>query len=157
MPMSGCRYTLPCKVDTVSISDQARVARSELGYKKDRSSSKGAISINVTRGNLMMVAQCVMADMKTYLDGVMVLVGKTLAIQKMSVTLINTYLYSSLLSTVNTLPSTPSPLSLSPSTTAGYGIQYTPMPGVTTMELVSATPLPEVVPVLSTASNEHSI
>ena len=75
--MSGCRYTLPCKVDTVSISDQARVARSELGYKVDKSSSNGAISINVTRGNLMMVAQCVMADMKTYLDGLMVRVGKT--------------------------------------------------------------------------------
>ena len=76
VPMSGCRYTLPCKVDTVSISDQARVARSELGYKVDKSSSNGAISINVTRGNLMMVAQCVMADMATYLDGVMVRVGK---------------------------------------------------------------------------------
>ena len=80
MPMSGCRYRFPCKVDTVSISDQAKVARSELGYKVDKSSSNGAISINVTRGNLMMVAQCVMADMKTYLDGVMVRVGKTLAI-----------------------------------------------------------------------------
>ena len=59
-------------------------AKIELGYKVDKvdkSSSNGAISINVTRRNLMMVAQCVMADMKTYLDGVMVRVGKTLAIQ----------------------------------------------------------------------------
>ena len=54
MPMSGCRYTLPCKVDTVSISDQARVARSELGYK----AGNGTVSINVTGGSLKMVAQC---------------------------------------------------------------------------------------------------
>ena len=82
VPMSGCRYTLPCKVDTVSISDLAKVARSELGYRMDKSSSNGAISINVTRGNLMMVAQCVVADMRTYLDGVMVRVGKSCIISK---------------------------------------------------------------------------
>ena len=71
MRMSGCKSTLPCKVDTVSVSDLAKVARSELGYK---SNSNSAISINATQGNLKMVVQCVITN--TYVDGMMVRVGK---------------------------------------------------------------------------------
>ena len=73
MPMSGCRYTLLCKVDTVSYSDQAKVARSELGCK----ASNGTVSINVTGGSLKMVAQCVRVPAE-YSDGVMVRVGKSI-------------------------------------------------------------------------------
>ena len=75
MRMTGCKSTLPCKVDTVSVSDLAKVARSELGYK---SSSKSAMSINATQGNLKMVVQCVITN--TYIDGVMVRVGKPLSV-----------------------------------------------------------------------------
>ena len=80
MPISGsCRYTLPCKVDTVNINDQAKVTRSELqviGYRVgNKDSSTYAVSINVTRGNLKMVAQCVNGT--TYIDGMMVRVGKS--------------------------------------------------------------------------------
>ena len=71
MRMSGCKSTLPCKVDTVSVSDLAKVARSELGYKRN---SNSAISINATQGNLKMVVQCVVTN--TYVDGMMVRVGK---------------------------------------------------------------------------------
>ena len=70
--MSGCKSTLPCKVDTVSVSDLAKVARSEIGYK---SNSNSAISINATHGNLKMVVQCVITN--TYVDGMMVRVGKS--------------------------------------------------------------------------------
>eukprot|EP00731_Ephydatia_muelleri_P024444 Em0016g715a len=112
--MTGCRSTLPCKVDTVSVSDLAKVARSELGYK---SSSKSAMSINATQGNLKMVVQCVIAN--TYIDGAMV--------------------------RVDTPFSTPT-LSLSPSTIAGYStstIGFASSSSVT-IQPVSATPLPEV-------------
>ena len=67
MRMAGCKSTLPCKVDTVSVSDLAKVARSQLGYKRSNSS---AMSINATQGNLKMVVQCVITN--TYIDGVMV-------------------------------------------------------------------------------------
>ncbi|KAL5484309.1 hypothetical protein EMCRGX_G020783 [Ephydatia muelleri] len=70
--MTGCRSTLPCKVDTVSVSDLAKVARSELGYN---SNSNSAISINATQGNLKMVVQCVITN--TYVDGMMVRVVDT--------------------------------------------------------------------------------
>ena len=75
MRMTGCKSTLPCKVDTVSVSDLAKVARSELGYK---SNSNSAISINATQGNLKMVVQCVITN--TYIDGMMVRVGKLLTV-----------------------------------------------------------------------------
>eukprot|EP00731_Ephydatia_muelleri_P024463 Em0016g734a len=68
--MTGCKSTLPCKVDTVSVSDLAKVARSELGYK---SSNSSAMSINATQGNLKMVVQCVITN--TYIDGAMVRVA----------------------------------------------------------------------------------
>ena len=75
MRMAGCKSTLPCKVDTVSVSDLAKVARSQLGYK---SSNSSAMSINATQGNLKMVVQCVITN--TYIDGVMVRVGKPLSV-----------------------------------------------------------------------------
>lgn len=78
-PLSGsCKNTLPCKVDTTSLSEQAKVTRSELQvatYGKDRMGNTLATSINVTRGNLMMVAQCVSSTI--YIDGMMVRVGKS--------------------------------------------------------------------------------
>ena len=52
MRMTGCKSTLPCKVDTVCVSDLAKVAKSELGYK---SSSNSAISITANQRNLKMV------------------------------------------------------------------------------------------------------
>ena len=161
-PLSGsCKNTLPCKVDTASLSEQAKVTRSELQvatYGKDRMGNTLATSINVTRGTLMMVVQCVSST--TYIDGMMVRVGKS------PITLHYSEGYNTITVPLpTTVPQNPTPIPLlspstamplRPSTTTRDQEQYTIAFYSTTSatkQSFSVTPTPLVVVNPNTGSN----